>query len=96
MPLAWRNTWRRGPHLLARWRNGWAPGEHPRGAALVAAAVDARRAGMHEPLACDLLFTMHEYYLSDRGAAGFDLKPGRRHSNGPLNRSTLRRVCLSP
>src|SRR4051794_37424132 len=34
-----------GPKLLTIWRDGWAPGTHPRGAAIVAGAVAARRAG---------------------------------------------------
>jgi hypothetical protein len=55
------------PQLLADWRNGWAPGTHPRGAALVLAAVDARRAGVHRPLPAVLLGQMHEPYLRDRG-----------------------------
>jgi hypothetical protein len=39
-----------GPKLLAIWRGGWEPGTHPRGAALVTAAIDARRAGYHRGL----------------------------------------------
>ena len=58
-----------GPQLLADWQDGWAPGTHPRGAALVLAAVDARRAGIHRPLPVPLLEQMHEPYLLGRGGA---------------------------
>lgn len=44
-----------GPELAELWRDAWTPGHHPRGAALVAAAVGARRAGHHEPLPADVL-----------------------------------------
>ena len=56
-----------GPQLLADWRDAWAPGTHPRAAALVLAAVDARRAGIHRPLDLATLITLHEPYLRDRG-----------------------------
>lgn len=56
-----------GPQLLTDWRNGWAPGTHPRGAALVLAAVDARRAGIHRPLPLPVLEQLHEPYLRARG-----------------------------
>src|SRR5690349_10268611 len=36
-----------GPQLFVDWQNAWAPGTHPRAAALVLSAVDARRVGMH-------------------------------------------------
>ncbi|ANZ42372.1 hypothetical protein BBK82_47120 [Lentzea guizhouensis] len=58
-----------GPQLLARWRDAWAPGAHPRGAALVLAAVDARRAGIHRPLPAETLVRAHEAYLRERGGA---------------------------
>jgi eukaryotic-like serine/threonine-protein kinase len=56
-----------GPQLLADWQDGWAPGTHPRGAALVLAAVDARRAGVHRPLPVPLLNQLHAPYLHARG-----------------------------
>jgi hypothetical protein len=62
-----------GPQLLAEWRDAWSPGQHPRGAALVAAAVDARRAGLHTPVAEALLRRLHEHYLTERG--GSTLRP---------------------
>ena len=58
-----------GPELLRDWRNAWAPGSHPRGAALVAAAVDCRRAGLDEPVARDLLIDLHHHYLLTHGGA---------------------------
>lgn len=62
-----------GPELLRDWQNGWAPGNHPRGAALVAAAVDCRRAGLDEPVPATLLVDLHHYYLDARG--GQSLRP---------------------
>jgi eukaryotic-like serine/threonine-protein kinase len=59
-----------GPQLFREWQDagGSAPEGRPRGAALVAAAVDARRAGYHDPLPIDFLRRLHEVYLAD--AAG--------------------------
>jgi hypothetical protein len=62
-----------GPKLLTTWRDGWAPGNHPRGAAIVAAAVDARRAGFFDGLSPELLRTLHGHYLQERG--GVRLRP---------------------
>ncbi|GGR86890.1 hypothetical protein GCM10010169_33880 [Micromonospora fulviviridis] len=56
-----------GPELLSDWRNAWAPGSHARGAALVAAAVDCRRAGLSDPVPHDLLLELHHHYLAARG-----------------------------
>jgi tetratricopeptide (TPR) repeat protein len=56
-----------GPELARDWRNAWAPGAHPRAAALVAAAVDCRRAGLDDPVPRDLLETLHTHYLQARG-----------------------------
>lgn len=56
-----------GPQLLADWRDAWAPGTHARAAALVLAAVDARRAGIHRPLDLPTLEQLHEPYLHERG-----------------------------
>ena len=59
-----------GPQLLAAALDAWAPeGRHTRGAALVAAAIDARRAGWHRPLSVGLLQELHEHYLQARGGA---------------------------
>jgi hypothetical protein len=62
-----------GPELAEAWQHGWVPGQHPRGAALVAAAVDARRAGYHRPLPMDVLQQLHEIHLARRG--GVELRP---------------------
>ncbi|MFJ6507322.1 MULTISPECIES: tetratricopeptide repeat protein [unclassified Streptomyces] len=62
-----------GPELVEAWQHAWTPGHHPRGAAVVAAAVDARRAGYHRPLPSEILQQLHEVYLSRRG--GVELRP---------------------
>ncbi|MGW6523987.1 tetratricopeptide repeat protein [Streptomyces sp. NPDC054962] len=58
-----------GPELFNDWMHAWQTGEHPRGAALVAAAVDCRRMGLHQPVGTSLLVALHEVYLSARGGA---------------------------
>ncbi|GLZ29614.1 hypothetical protein Lesp02_18040 [Lentzea sp. NBRC 105346] len=55
-----------GPTLLAHWTNAKAPNAHPRGAALVTAAIDCRRAGFHAPLPKALLDEVHDHYLGNR------------------------------
>jgi hypothetical protein len=50
-----------GPQLLEKWLAG--RDTHPRGAALVAAAVDCRRAGFITPLPIALLDAVHDQYL---------------------------------
>lgn len=62
-----------GPELVEGWKHAWVPGNHPRGAALVAAAVDARRAGYHGPLPVEVLQQLHAGYLIRRG--GVELRP---------------------
>jgi tetratricopeptide (TPR) repeat protein len=62
-----------GPELLRDWRDGWDIGTHPRGAALVAAAVDVRRAGLTPSLSGRLLEETSEHYLRQRG--GDRLRP---------------------
>ena len=61
------------PQLLAEWRDAWAPATHPRAAAMILAAVDARRAGVHRPLSLANLRELHEPYLRRRG--GERLRP---------------------
>jgi tetratricopeptide (TPR) repeat protein len=56
-----------GPQLLERWQNAWSPRTNPRGAALVQAAIDCRRAGYLSPLPKDLLNEIHELYVDIRG-----------------------------
>ncbi len=62
-----------GPELAEAWRDAWTPGRHPRGGALVAAAVGARRVGYHRPLPIDVLAQMHTAYLAQHG--GPELRP---------------------
>lgn len=71
-----------GPALLRDWHDAWSASPRsvdrthgdPRGAALVSAAVDVRRAGYHRPLDLEMLRDLHEVYLADRG--GTLLHPG--------------------
>lgn len=56
-----------GPQLLVDLQDAWAPGTHPRAAALVLAAVDARRVGIHRPLSLSLLQELHEHRLREQG-----------------------------
>ncbi|MEU8088789.1 tetratricopeptide repeat protein [Micromonospora sp. NPDC049101] len=68
-----------GPDLLSAWENAWSPNQdphvpsHPRGAALVAAAVDVRCAGYPSPIPRAVLELLHHRYLDDRG--GERLRP---------------------
>ncbi|MEU6090868.1 hypothetical protein ABZ865_29560 [Streptomyces sp. NPDC047085] len=61
-----------GPELLAAWENAWAPGANPRGAAVVAAAVDCRRSGLRRPVSRQWLQELSLPYLAARG--GPDLR----------------------
>jgi bifunctional pyridoxal-dependent enzyme with beta-cystathionase and maltose regulon repressor activities len=56
-----------GPELMDRWTASREGGEHVRGAALCAAAVDCRRAGLTGPLPRSLLNSLVESYLPVRG-----------------------------
>ncbi|MER6132103.1 tetratricopeptide repeat protein [Streptomyces sp. NPDC001815] len=58
-----------GPELVKDWAHAWHAGEHPRGAALVAAAVDCRRMGLHRPVDRELLLRLHESYLDAHGGS---------------------------
>ncbi len=62
-----------GPELLETWGDAWAPKANPRGAALVAAALDCRRAGLVDPVPQEWLRVLHRRYLEARG--GGDLQP---------------------
>lgn len=64
-----------GPGLLQIWEAAWEPGNFPRGAALVAAAVDCRRAGLTRPVPRVLLENLHLDYLHRHG--GQLLRPER-------------------
>jgi hypothetical protein len=62
-----------GPELMRDWENAWSPNtdlhapSHPRGAALIAAAIDIRRGGYTSPLPRSLLQGVHDHYLRQRG-----------------------------
>ncbi len=56
-----------GPQLHTEWDNAWEHGTHPRGAALIAAAVDCRLAGFAAPLPRALLDQLQQDYLDRRG-----------------------------
>jgi uncharacterized protein len=64
-----------GPHLAQKWRDGWSPGTHPRGAALVAAAIDLHRAGISTAVPVNVLTDLHEVYLRARGGAQLRPEP---------------------
>jgi tetratricopeptide (TPR) repeat protein len=64
-----------GPELARDWLNASRPGGHPRGAALVAAAVDCRRAGLSEPVPVALLAELAEHYLDAQGGATLRPEP---------------------
>ncbi|MFB7831671.1 tetratricopeptide repeat protein [Streptomyces sp. NPDC056056] len=56
-----------GPRLFQTWTLAWGPNGNPRGAALVAAAVDCARAGITDALPSSLLEKMHTIYLDRAG-----------------------------
>jgi tetratricopeptide repeat protein len=58
-----------GPQLVADLRDAWDTVAHHRGAALVTAAVDLRRAGYHRPVPLPVLQDLHESYLVERQRA---------------------------
>jgi hypothetical protein len=60
-----------GPALFEDWQNAWGswPEGRPRGAALVTAAVDLRRAGHHTPAPVEFLQRLHKLYLADPSRA---------------------------
>jgi tetratricopeptide (TPR) repeat protein len=55
-----------GPELLGIWHDAWEPGNHPRGAAIVAAAIDCRRAGLTRPIPRSLILELHNDYLTSQ------------------------------
>jgi tetratricopeptide (TPR) repeat protein len=70
-----------GPELLRDWENAWTPNTdpelpaNPRGAAIVAAAVDIRRAGWSTPVPVKLLDEVHEEYLLMEGGNRLQPEP---------------------
>lgn len=74
-----------GPQLLTEWRDAQSAASRvprdgrttgdPRGAALVAAAVDVRRAGYHRPVPISVLRELHTEYLRELGGAALRPHP---------------------
>jgi 3',5'-cyclic AMP phosphodiesterase CpdA len=62
-----------GPQLHIEWADAWGRGAHPRGASLVAAAIDCRLAGFTAPVPRALLEELQLDYLDRRG--GMLLRP---------------------
>jgi hypothetical protein len=56
-----------GPLLLDEWSIAWGAEANPRGASLIAAAVDCARAGIDVPIPRDLLVSLHYVYLDKAG-----------------------------
>lgn len=66
------------PQLFRRWRDAEGTlleGQHPRGFALVSAAVDARRAGYHHGLPAGVLRRLHEGYAERQAGPHARLEP---------------------
>jgi tetratricopeptide (TPR) repeat protein len=70
-----------GPELLRDWEDAWTPNTdpaapaNPRGAALVAAAVDIRRAGWSNPIPTRILDQVHDHYLVSVGGDRLQPEP---------------------
>lgn len=62
-----------GPALLQEWGHASRVGGHPRGAALVSAAVALAHTGLTGPYAIELLAGLHEEFLAEAG--GYALRP---------------------
>ncbi|WP_405624569.1 trypsin-like peptidase domain-containing protein [Streptomyces sp. NBC_01396] len=62
-----------GPQVLKLWRSAYRVRGNPRGAALVAAAIDLTRTGVGSSLPRDALERLHEHYLEQAG--GLALRP---------------------
>ncbi|MFB9927941.1 tetratricopeptide repeat protein [Amycolatopsis halotolerans] len=58
-----------GPRLLDEWSVAWGAEMNPRGASLIATAVDFARAGISAPIPRALLVELHELYLEEAGGA---------------------------
>ncbi|WP_334664289.1 tetratricopeptide repeat protein [Streptomyces cyaneofuscatus] len=58
-----------GPRLYQEWSLAWGPGSNPRGASIVAAAVDCVRMGITESVPKKLLIALHDAYLARVGGA---------------------------
>jgi hypothetical protein len=64
-----------GPQLFNEWENAWSRGHHSRAAALIAVAIDIRRAGFIAPLPTSLLQEAHTFYLEQRGGTRLNPEP---------------------
>ncbi|MFC7305137.1 tetratricopeptide repeat protein [Streptomyces monticola] len=62
-----------GPQVLSLWKRASRVRGNPRGAALVAAAVDLARTGLASAVPAESLERLHEYYLEEAG--GLALRP---------------------
>jgi TPR repeat protein len=58
-----------GPRLYQEWSLAWGPGSNPRGASIVAAAVDCVRMGITESVPKSFLIELHDAYLARVGGA---------------------------
>ncbi|MCK8676425.1 tetratricopeptide repeat protein [Streptomyces lichenis] len=56
-----------GPRLYEEWSLAWTAEGNPRGAAIVAAAVDCARAGLANDIPLTLLVDLHHAYLAKQG-----------------------------
>ncbi|WP_421107026.1 hypothetical protein [Streptomyces sp. NEAU-S77] len=64
-----------GPQIHQELEAAWSPGAHPRGAALVQAAIELERAGLYRPLPRDLVIGLHELYLQQQHGHLLDPEP---------------------
>ncbi|MGY0017613.1 tetratricopeptide repeat protein [Streptomyces sp. YJ-C3] len=80
-----------GPRLFQEWSLAGGPGGSPRGAALVAAAVDLARAGITSEVPINVLLELHEAYLNKMG--GDLLRP--EGVQEALEWATLRRYGIT-
>lgn len=87
-----------GPELLREWEDARAScqGPHARGAALVAAAVDIRRAGYLSPLPRALLDEVHDHYLDDAEHARIPREPATDAWVWATSPRTATTALLSP
>ncbi|MFD3807190.1 hypothetical protein ACFWTC_27125 [Streptomyces sp. NPDC058619] len=72
-----------GERLVARWTGGPPPGAQPGGAAVVAAAVDCRRAGLRRPVARAWLRALYPAYLPSPDGAESAPDPAPDGGTGP-------------
>lgn len=85
-----------GPELARDWRNAWQPGGQSRGAALVAAAVDCRRAGLSDPVQSTCSRNLPSTTSTPTAAQRCDPNPSTRRLPGRPNRSAVPVACSCP